>query len=106
MNPEFGEHLQVQCEPENPVDQDGVYLKTSNGATVGHLKERRSRRFAKIIFYYLRGHPEASCRVKVTDKRLALGDGKGLRVSCILQFTGERKFVSVLKEQFHLFKEK
>ena len=105
MDPEFGEHLQVQSEPEN-VDQDGVYLKTSNGATVEHLKERKSGRFAKVIFYYLRGHPETSCRVKVTDKRLALGDGKGLRVSCILQFIGERKFVSVLKEQFHLFEEK
>ena len=43
---------------------------------------------------------------KVTGKRFNLGDYKGLQVPCILQFTAERKFVSILKEHFNLLKEK
>ena len=102
----MGEHLECQCEPENPVDKYAVCLKTSNGAIVGHLKKGKSGRFAKTIFYYLRSHPQANCTAKLTGKIFNLGDGEGLQVPCILQFTGERKFISVLKEQFNLLKEK
>ena len=104
--PELGEHLEVQCEPENLVDKYAVCLKTSNGTIVGHLKKGKFGRFAKTIFYYLPSHPKANFTVKVTGKRFNLGDGEGLQVPCILQFTGERKFISVLKEQFNLLKEK
>ena len=104
--PELGEHLEVQCEPENPVDKYAVCLKTSNGTIVGHLKKGKSGRFAKTIFYYLRSHPQANCITKVTGTRFNLFDGKGLQVPRILQFTGEWKFISVLKEQFNLLKEK
>ena len=104
--PELDEHLEVQCEPENPVDKYAICLKTGNGATVGHLKKGKSGRFAKTIFYYLRSHPEAKCTAKVTGKRFNLGDGEGLQVTCILQFTGQRTSISILKEQFHLLKEK
>ena len=102
--PEF-EHLEVQCEPENPLDKCAVCLKTSNGTIVEHLKKSKSVRFAKTIFYYSWSHPQANCTAKVTGKRFNFGDSEGLQVPCILQFTGERKFVSVLKEQFNLLKE-
>ena len=104
--PELGEYLEVQCEPENPVDKYAVCLKTSNGTTVGHLKKGKSGRFAKTIFYFLRSHSQASCTAKVTGKRFNLGGGEGLQVPCILQFTGEKKFISTLEGQFILLKEK
>ena len=106
MDTKVGEHLEVQCEPENPLDKYAVCLKTSNGTIVRNLKKGKSRRFAKTIFYYLRSHPRENCTAKVTGKRFNLGDDGGLQVSCILQFTGERNFISVLKEQFNLLKEK
>ena len=62
--PELGEQLEVQCEPENPVDKYAVCLKTSNGTIVGHLKKGKSGRFAKTIFYYLRSHPQVNCTPK------------------------------------------
>ena len=99
-------NVEVQCELENPVDKYAVCLKTSNGTIVGHLKKGKSGRLTKTIFYHLRSHPQVNCTAKVTGKRLNLGDGEGLQVPCILQFTGERKFISVLKEQFNLLKEK
>ena len=104
--PELCEHLEVQCEPENPVGKYAVCSKTSNGTIVGHLKKEKSGRFANTIFYYLRSHPQANWTAKATGKRFNFGDGEGLQVPCILQFTGERKFISVLKEQFNLLKEK
>ena len=103
---ELCEHLGVQCDPENSADKYAVCLKTSNGTIVGHSKKGKSGHFANTIFYYLRSHPRANCTAKVTCKRFNLGDGEGLQVPCILQFTAERKFISVLKEQFNLLKEK
>ena len=88
--PELREHLEVQCEPENPVDKYAVCLKTSSGTINGHLKKGKSGRFAKIIFCYLRSHPQANCAAKVTGKRFNLGDSGGLQAPCILQFTVER----------------
>ena len=90
--------MEVQCEQENPLDKNAVCLKNSNGTIVGHLKKGKSGRFTKTIFYYLRSHPQANCTAKVTGKRFNLGDGEGLQVLCSLQFTGERKFISVSKE--------
>ena len=55
--------MEVQCEPENPVDKYVVYLKTGIGATVGHLKKRKSGRFAKFIYFIY---------------EVTLGDGEGL----------------------------
>ena len=104
--PELGEHLEVQYEPENPVDKYAVCLKTSNGTIIGHLKKGKSGCFTKTIFYYLRSHPQENCTAKVTGERFNLGNDEDLQVHCILQFTGERKFISVLKEQFNLLKEK
>ena len=69
---ELGEHLEVQCKPENPVDKYPVCLKTRNGTIVGHLKKGKSGRFAKTIFYYLRGQAQANWTAKVTDKDLTL----------------------------------
>ena len=106
----MGEHLEVQCEPVNTVDKYVVCLKTSNGTIVGHVKNGKSGRFEKTIFYHLRSHPQANCTAKVTGKiffkKTKLGDYESLQVPCILQFTGERKFASVLKEPFNLLKEK
>ena len=104
--PELGEHLEVQCESESPIDKYAICLKTSNGRIVGHLKIEHSRRFAKTIIYYWRSHSQTNCTAKVTGKRFNLSDGEGLQVPCSLQFAGERKFISVLKEQFNSLKEK
>ena len=91
--PELGEHLEVQCEPENPVDKYAVCLKTSNGTIVGHLKKGKSGRFAKTIFYYLRSYPQANCTAKETGKGFNLGNGRKGVVTGPLYFTEERKFI-------------
>ena len=47
---ELGEHLEVQCELENPVDMYAVCLKTSNGTIVGHLKKKNLRVLQRPFF--------------------------------------------------------
>ena len=74
---ELGENLEVQFEPENPVDKYAVCLKIDNGALVWHLKKGKSGCLANTIFYYLRIHPETNYTVEVTAKRFNLGDGLG-----------------------------
>ena len=49
--PELGEHLEVQCQPENSVDKYVVCLKTSNGTTVGHLEKGKSGRSQRPYFF-------------------------------------------------------
>ena len=71
-----------------------------------HLKKGEYGRFAKTIFYYLPSHPDAKCTAIVTGKRFNLGDGEGLQVPCTLKIKGERKFVSILAEQFNVLKER
>ena len=66
---------------------------------LGYLKKGKSGRFAKTMLYYLGSHPQVKCTAKVTGTRFNLGDGEGLRVFCILQFNGEREFISVLKKK-------
>ena len=49
--PELGEHLEVQCEPENVVNKYPVYLKNGIRVTIEYLKKGKSGRCKKAIFY-------------------------------------------------------
>ena len=64
------------------VWQLGYPFRFHNGVIVGHLILGKTGRFAKIIFYFLRGHTDSKCEVIITDKRVNLGDKKGMQVPC------------------------
>ena len=68
------------------VRQLGYPFGFHNGVIVGHLMIGKTDRFAKIIFYFLRGHTDSKCEVIITDKRVNLGDIKGMQVPCEFQF--------------------
>ena len=94
--PKKGEILKARQEPENEYDNYAVAVERC-GDVVWHLSKGRSARFAKIVSYFLRASNENCCRVKVTGKRVNLGNGEGLQIPCILHFSGEAKFFSKLK---------
>ena len=56
------------------VRQLGYPFRFHNGVIVGHLMLGKTDRFAKIIFYFSRGHTNAKCEVIISDKRVNLGD--------------------------------
>ena len=45
----------------------------------------KTDRFAKCIFYFLRGYTDSKCEVIITDNRINLGDKKGMQVPCEFQ---------------------
>ena len=56
-------------------------------------------KFAKTIFYFLCADPYGKCKITVTGKAVNLGDGNGMQVPCILQLSGQKSMVEILKQQ-------
>ena len=40
--------------------------------------------------------------ISVTEKRVNFEDGQGLQILCTILFTGEEKYIEVLKKQMNL----
>ena len=59
----------------------------------------KSCRFAKTIFYFLRGDKKNNCTVVVTGKAVNWGDGEGMQVPCTLHFKDHQKFIDILKKE-------
>ena len=55
------------------------------------------KRFAKTIFYFLREDSYAECNVLTTGKEVNLGDGEEMQVSCLLENTGTKNMLEILK---------
>ena len=64
-------------EPDNVVDKNEVCVKKNN-LIVGHSPLGKDRRFAEIIFSFLRVDRYAECKVILTGKEVNLGDGAGM----------------------------
>ena len=75
--PEIGESLDAQIEPNIPVDKYAVCIRKS-GKVMGHLKKGAAGKFAKAIFFFLRGDPYSEAKSITSWRRCNLGDGKGL----------------------------
>ena len=69
---------------------------------VGHLNKENSGLFVKTIFYFLHANHRNMCRIEIRGKRLNFGNGQGTQVPCTLQFSGEEKFIKILKNSFLL----
>ena len=96
--PIIGEVLNTCNEPQNEVDKYAVAVLDSDNTAVGHLPKGKSGKYAKTIFYFLRSDPLNNCCVKITGKAVNLGDDMGMRIPCLLQFTGNRQMIILLQE--------
>ena len=92
----------MRIEPNNCVDKYAVCVEKDKKVD-GHLK--KSGKFAKIIFYFLRSDPYSSCIATISEKRCNLKDGEGLQVPCKLDMTGQHQYVNILKQELHKIKE-
>ena len=102
--PVVGEVLQVEMEPNNLVEKYAVCTR-KDGQVVEHLKKGLTGRFAKTIFYFLRGESYSQCSAKIVGSRCNLGDGEGLQMPCELHILGQKRFVERLKEELSKLKE-
>ena len=101
----IAEKLLCKMEPNNIKENYAVCVR-KDCVIVGHLMLGKTG-FAKIIFYFLRGHTDSKCEVIITGKRVNLEDNKGIQVPCELQFVGKDKRICLLKrENENYFEEK
>ena len=96
-DPLIDEILEARMEPANEIDKYAVAVYKDE-EIVGHLPKGRTGKFAKMIFYFLKSETLCSCRVKVTGKRINLGDNKGMRIPCLLQFSGPNVNIDILEK--------
>ena len=93
----IGEVLEAKMEPTNDIDKYAVAV-CKKGDIVGHLPKGKTGKFAKMIFYFLKSEMLCTCKVKVTGKRTNFGDDKGLRIPGLLQFSGPKENIELLKK--------
>ena len=74
--PEIGQSLEAQIEPNNPADKYAVCIRKS-GKVVGYLKRGAIVKFAKTIFFFLRGDPYSMAKTITSGRRFNLGDVEG-----------------------------
>ena len=87
------------------MDKYAVAVK-KDGKIVGHLPLRKNGKFAKRIFHFLRGD------ITLTGKAVNLADDDdddddgdddddddGIKVPCVLRFSGQKSMVEILKQQ-------
>ena len=85
-------------EPQNEVDKYAVAIVDNENNVIGHLPKEKSGKYEKTIFYFLISDPLNICHVKITGKVVNLGNNKGRRIPCLLQFTGNCKMMNILQE--------
>ena len=89
--PTVNEELETEMEPGNVMDKYAVCIKM-NTSIVEHLPLGKNRKFAKMVFYFLRADQDAECEVVITGKEVNLGDGDRMQVSCKLKISGPKKW--------------
>ena len=84
-------------ELDNAVDKYAVAVMKKD-RVVGHLMKRKSRKFAKTVFFFLRTDEIDSTTVKITGRAVNKGKGMGMEVPCSIAFTGSKPMLDKLKE--------
>ena len=72
-----------------------VAVVDNENNVIGHLPKEKSGKYAKTIFYIY--DPLNICHVKIKGKAVNLEDNKGIRIPCLLQFTGNCNMMNILQ---------
>ena len=97
-NPEIGESLDAQIKPNKSVDKYTAFIRKS-GKIAGHLKKEATGRFAKTIFFFLKGDAYSKAKTIISGRRFNLGDGESLQVTCKVKLVGQGKFINLLQDE-------
>ena len=77
--PEIGESHDAQIETNNPVVKYTVCIEKF-GKTVGHLNKGEDDKFAKALFFFLRGDNYLKAKSITSGRRCHHGDGESLPI--------------------------
>ena len=59
-----------------------------------HLPQDKNGRFAKMLFYFLRGEKYAEYKVMITGKEVNLSNYERMQVSCFSKIPWSKKYVA------------
>ena len=90
-------------EPQNEVGKYAMAVVHNENNVIGHLPKEKNRKYAKAIFHFLKTDLLNISHPKTTGKAVNLGDNKGMRIPCLLQFTGNCKMMNILQELFIVY---
>ena len=96
--PVIGEVSKARMEPQNEVNKYAVAVVDNENNVIGHLPKGKSGKYAKKIFYFLKTDLLSICLVNITEQAVNLGDNKGMKIPCLLQFTGNCKMMNILQD--------
>ena len=60
---------------------------------MGHLNKGENDKFAKAIFFFLRGDPYLKAKTTTSGRRCNLGDGESLQIPCKLNLIGHQSLL-------------
>ena len=86
-------------EKDKFVDKYTVCVK-KNDVIVGHLPHDKNGRFAKMMFYFLRGEKYAEYKVMITGKEVNLGNYGRMQVSCFWKISEAKNILQILQFTF------
>ena len=91
--------LTTAMEKDKFVDKYTVCVK-KNDVIVGHLPHDKNGRFAKMMFYFLRGEKYAEYKVMITGKEVNLGNYGRMQVSCFWKISEAKNILQILQFTF------
>ena len=91
--------LTTAMEKDKFVDKYTVCVK-KNDVIVGHLPHDKNGRFAKMMFYFLRGEKYAEYKVMITGKEVNLGNYGRMQVSCFWKISEAKNTLQILQFTF------
>ena len=97
--PFIGDESQGFMELTNKLDKYAVAVKGKDGDVIGHLSLRKSAKFAKIVFYFLKSDKNHHCKITLTRKVTNAGGTLEVKVPSQLFFLAEENFTIILQEK-------
>ena len=99
---EIGEVLELQHEPKNLQDKNAIAV-IRDEEVVGHMPRAlaSSKQGTGIVRHFLT-KPESKGTVKAEGKAVNRGGGYGMEVPCVYRFTGQQKYVEMLRNLLDL----
>ena len=87
-------HAAIQT--TNELDEYAVAVKSQ---VVGYFLLGKSGKLVKTMFYVLKTSENKDCIALICGTPASQGYGKGMKIPCTMQFTGEKQIIKTLKNQ-------
>ena len=81
---------------KQPLNSKYTVCIRKSGKVVDHLKKEATGRFAKTVFFFLKGDSYLEAKTITSGQSCNPGDGGDLQVPCKLKLVGCKKFIDLL----------